>query len=81
MAIKWLKDNKMIVNPGKFQAIIFQDKKKNNHTQGITKIDNKTVKVKSLVKLLDVQIDVELNINLHIANFCRSAANQLKHSY
>ena len=37
----------MIVNPGKFQAIIFQDKKKNNHTQGITKIENKTVKVKS----------------------------------
>ena len=32
VAIKWFKDNKMIVNPGKFQAIIL-DKKKTNHTQ------------------------------------------------
>ena len=56
VAIKWFKDNKMIVNPGKFQAIIL-DKKKTNHTQETIKIDNKTVKVKSSVKLLGVQID------------------------
>ena len=76
VAIKWFKDNKMIVNPGKFQAIIL-DKKKNNHTQETIKIDNKAVKVKSSVKLLGVQIDAELNFNLHIANICRSAVNQL----
>ena len=76
VAIKWFKDNKMIVNPGKFQAIIL-DKKKNNHTQEIIKIDKNVVKVKSSVKLLGVQIDSELNFNLHIANICRSAANQL----
>ena len=66
----------MIVNPGKFQAII-SDKKKNNHTQEIIKIDKKIVKVRSSVKLLVFQIDAELNFNLHIANICRSAANQL----
>ena len=76
MAIKWFKDNKMIVNPGNFQAIIL-DKKKNNHTQEIIKIGKNVVKVKSSVKLLGVQIDSELNFNLHIANICRSAANQL----
>ena len=32
VAIKWFKNNKMIVNPGKFQAIIL-DKEKTNHTQ------------------------------------------------
>ena len=31
MAIKWFKENKMIVSPGKFQAIIL-DIKKTNHT-------------------------------------------------
>ena len=36
----------MIVNPGNFQAVI-SDKKKNNHTQEIIKIANKTVEVKS----------------------------------
>ena len=66
----------MIVNPGKFQTIIL-DKKKNNHTQEITKINNKAVKVKSSVKLHSVQIDSELNFNLHIANIWRSAASQL----
>ena len=76
MAIKWFKDNKIIVNPEKFQAIIL-DKKKTNHTQETIKIDNKAVKVKSSVKLLGVQTDAELNFNLHIANICRSAANQL----
>ena len=76
VAIKWFKDNKMIVNPGKFQAITL-DKKKTNHTQETIKIDNKAVKVKSSVKLLGVQIDAELNFNLHIANIFRSAANQL----
>ena len=76
MAIKWSKDNKMIVNPGKFQAIIL-DTKKTNHAQQTTKIDNKAVKVKSSVQLLGVQIDVELNFNLHIGKICRSAANQL----
>ena len=75
VAIKWFKDNKMIVNPGTFQAIIL-DKKKNNHTQEIIKIDKNSVKVNSSVKLLDVQIDTELNFNLQIANICRSAANQ-----
>ena len=54
----------MIVNPGKFQ-VITSDKKKNNHTQEIIKIDNKVVKVKSSAKLLGVQIDTELNFNLY----------------
>ena len=71
VAIKWFKDNKMIVNPGKFQAIML-DKKKTNHAQEGIKYDNKAVKVKSSVKLLDVQIDAELNSNF--ADICRSAA-------
>ena len=66
----------MIVNPEKFQAITL-DKKKNNHTQEIIKVDKSAVKVKSSVKLLGVQIDAELNFNLHIADICRYRANQL----
>ena len=69
----------MISNPGKFQAIIL-DKKKNNHTQKIMKkkkFGKNAVKVKSSVNILGVQIDAELNFNLHIADIFRSAANQL----
>ena len=78
MANKCLKDNKMVLNPGKFKALI-SDQKKNNHAQKIIKIDHKFVKVKSSAKPLGVQIFAELNFNSHITiNLYRSAANQLK---
>ena len=64
----------MIINPGNFQAIVL-DKKKKNHTQEVMKIGNKALKVKSSVKLFGVQIDAELNFNLHIANIWKSATN------
>ena len=76
LAIKWLKNNKTIVNPRIFQAIKL-DKKKNNHTQEMIKINNKPVNVKSSVKLLGVQTEAELNFSLHIAHICRSTENQL----
>ena len=40
LAIKWFKDNKMIVNLGKFEHII-SHKKKKDHAQEIKQIDNK----------------------------------------
>ena len=43
IAINWTKDNHMIVNPGKFQAVIF-DKRKGNHTYQIINIDYKEIK-------------------------------------
>ena len=75
-AIEWFQNNKMMVNPGKFQAIII-DKKKKCHTNETLKIGDKIIKASSSVKLLGVQIDDQLNFNLHISNICRSAANQL----
>ena len=66
----------MIVNFGKFQAIII-DKNKKCHTNETLKIGDKIITASSSVKLLGVQIDGQLNFNLHISNICRSAANQL----
>ena len=66
----------MMVNPGKFQTIII-DKRKKCHTNETLKIGDKIIKASSSVKLLGVQIDDQLNFNLHISNICRSAANQL----
>ena len=75
-AIEWFQNNKMMVNPGKFQAFIM-NKKKKYHTNESLKIGDKIIKTSSSVKLLGVQIDDQLNFNLHIGNICRSAANQL----
>ena len=75
-AIEWFQNNKMMINPGKLEAIII-DKKKKCHINETLKIGDKIIKASSSVKLLGVQIDDQLNFNLHISNNCRSAANQL----
>ena len=46
VALNWFNENKMIVNPGKFQAIII-DKRKQDHTNEIFKIGSKEIKVPS----------------------------------
>ena len=74
--IDWFKNNKMIVNPDKFQAILLE-KRESDHTNQRIVADNQNMKVVSFVELLGIQIDDELNFNLHISNICRSAANQL----
>ena len=66
----------MMVSPGKFQAIMI-DKKKKCYTNETLKIGDKIIKASSSVKLLGVEIDNQLNFNLHISNICRSAVNQL----
>ena len=76
VALNWFNENKMIVNPGKFQTIII-DKRKQDHTNEIFKIGSKEIKVASQVKLLGVEIDNKLNFEQHINRICKSAANQL----
>ena len=72
----WFKENTMVVNPDKFQAIML-DKPKRDHTNERITFDNQQMKVMWSVKLLGVRLDDKLNFNLHISNICRSAANQL----
>ena len=47
------------------------------HTNQRIVVDNQYMKVVSSVELLGIQIDEQLEFNLHIINICRSAANQL----
>ena len=70
------KKTKMMVNPGKFEAIII-DKKKKCHTKETLKIGDKIIKASYSVKLLGVHIDNQLNFKLHVSKICRSATNQL----
>ena len=58
----------MIVNPGKFQGIII-DQKKQDHTAEYISIDQKNIKTSSSAKLLGVLTDDKLNFNLHIKFF------------
>ena len=71
--IDWFKNNKMIVNPDKFQAILL-DKRKSDHKNQRIAVENQIIKVLSSVELLGIRIDDKLNFNLHISNTSRSAA-------
>ena len=74
--INWFKNNKMIVNPEKFQAIIL-DKQKHDYSNETIKFNNKTVETVFSVRLLGIQLDDELNFSLHVSKICKSAARQL----
>ena len=76
VVINWFKNNKTIVNPEKFQAIIL-DKQKHCYSNETIKFDKETVKTVSSVRLLGVQLDDKLNFSLHVSHICKSAANQL----
>ena len=66
----------MITNPDKFQTITL-DKKKSSLKNIPLTISNQTIKSVPSVELLGIHLDDKLNLNLHISNICRSAANQL----
>ena len=76
VAIDWFEINKLIASPGKFQLSII-DKKKQDHTKETFESGDKAIEASPSIKLLRVQIDDELNFNLHITNICRSTANEL----
>ena len=74
--INSLHNNKMIVNPDKFQVILL-DKRGSDNTNIELKIGTEKIKSTSSVKLLGVHIDDKLNFNHHINKLCKSAGNQL----
>ena len=76
VALNWINENTMIVNPGKFRPTI-TDKRKQDHTDEIFKIGSMEIKVASQVKLLGVEINNKLNFEQHINRICKSAANKL----
>ena len=74
--IEWFSDNKMIVNTDKLKSIIIQ---KSNQTIKPKQflLGNNVIEIASSVELLGIQIDVQLNFNLHISITCKSASKQL----
>ena len=64
-AINWFHNNKMIVNPDKFQVILL-DRRGSDDTNIKVKIRKEKIKSTSSVKLLVVHNDDKLNFNHHI---------------
>ena len=73
---QWFRDNSMIVNPGKFQAIIIDRKNQKNNPQKLT-IDKKVITSSENVTLLGLEVDSKLNFDEHISKLCNKSAGQL----
>ena len=76
IAIEWFKDNFMIVEPGKFQAMVINkfQKMENKHEMYIA---NKKITSGHSVKLLGIEIDNQLNFDNHVSTLCKKAGSQL----
>ena len=74
-AVEWFNQNKMIVNPDKFQAMLLEKRSENN--QSCLKINNQTIKTTNCVKLLGITIDSKLNFDSHISDLYKKASMQL----
>ena len=74
--LKWLKDNQMSANPGKFQFIILS---KNTINKSIV-INNKKIEPFKSVKLLGLTIDNIFNFEIYINNFAKFTGKHLYQS-
>ena len=75
-AVDWFRNNNMIANPDKFQAIIMNKRRENQITHKLKKYNNEIETTKS-VKLLGIKIDNQLSFNHYILKLCSKAAIQL----
>ena len=73
-AVIWFKQNEMIVNVDKFQAILL--KKKEKEAKCKLTIDNNDIESTKSVKLFGITIDDRLRFDQHISNLCSRAAMQ-----
>ena len=73
--INWFKVNKMQANPDKFQVLAV-GKKTFDKNMKIC-IQNSTLSCEETVKLLGIEIDYQLNFDIHISSVCRKASQQL----
>ena len=75
IAVNWFTNNKMVVNPKKFQANIL-NKTESGLTSKSLGIGNQQMKTASSVKLLGIQLDDKVNFIYRISNICRSGVRK-----
>ena len=75
-ATQWFRENSMIANPEKFQAIIIDRKNQKNNPQKLT-INEKVITFSENATLLGLVVDSKLNFDEHVSKLCNKSAGQL----
>ena len=76
IAVKWFRENEMIVTSDKFQAMFLETTNENSNFCNL-QIDNNEIETTNSVKLLGITIDSKLNFDSHISDLCNKASMQL----
>ena len=76
LTVKWFKENNIIVNPDKFQAMVLQKQDRNSQISSLN-IDNKIIETTKSVKLFAITTDSQLWLDEHISNLCNKSSMQL----
>ena len=71
--ISWFEGNNMMVNPDKFQCIVFG----RNENLGSFRIGEHDLFPENIVKILGLHLDSNLNFDTHISKLCQKAGNQI----
>ena len=78
-ALKWYKDNYLLYNPEKLNAIGI---KQRNETEQINiKIGDQAIKTTDNIKLLGVNVDENLIFSQNISELCKKAISHLLSSH
>ena len=78
LAVKWPTENRMIVNPNKFQVMILQNSRNSKNYETVKlEIESAKIETKSRVKILGITIDNKPNFEEHISELCKKAFMQL----
>ena len=75
-AINWFKQNEMIINPEKSNAIIINKTGRWNDTYSLD-IGGEKIESQNVVQLLGIKIDYKLNFEKHISELCKRASGRL----
>ena len=62
LAVKWFRENNMIINLDKFQAVVQQKQNKNSQTNWLN-VDNKIIETTKSVKLFGITTDSKLRFD------------------
>ena len=74
IAIQWFKDNFMIVNTGKFQAMVINRFEKMENENGMY-FENKKTTSEHSVKLLGTEIENQINFDNYVSTLCKKAGS------
>ena len=74
-AIDGLKENEMIVNPNKFQAMV-AGRGEEIQSEHALRINKGKIKTQSSVNLLELQSDNKLKLNSHLPTILQKAGNK-----